>query len=234
MEDKPYVVAVVHARGESSRVPGKNLKPIRGVPLVAWITRAAKASKKIDRLIVSSDDEEIIRIAKESGAEAPFVRPAPLTKDIPADRITRHAVDYVEKQEGGMVQIAVTLYPTAPFCATADIDRCIDLLLENHDLDSAYTVRPVRDLPYTMIRVKDNRAVPFLRAEPDSDGEQSSLYVPAGGVVATRRAVLFDYEKLVGDSAGIVEVPSERAFTINDASDFRLAETLADTPSKAA
>ncbi len=93
------VIGVIHARGGSRRIPLKNIKPIGGRPLISYMIRAALASERLRRVIVSTDHPEIMKISLECGAEVPFVRPAKLAEDCPSEWVTRHEVEFIEKEE---------------------------------------------------------------------------------------------------------------------------------------
>lgn len=118
------VLAVITARGGSKGLPGKNLLPLAGLPLIGWTIRAAQTSRKIDRLILSSDDAEIIRFAQSMGCEAPFVRTAALATD------TASSVDVVLDAVGRVpgYDIVVLLQPTSPLRSADDIDGTLALL----------------------------------------------------------------------------------------------------------
>lgn len=231
MAKKPFVVGVVHARGGSKRVPMKNIKPLAGTPLVAWIVRAAKQSKLLDRLLISSDHPEIIRVAKEAGAEAPFVRPAALAEDVPSELVTQHAIDFVEKEAGRKVDIAVTFQPTTPFCQSSDIDAVIQLLLDHADLDSAFTAKPIHERPEWMFRLKGHQAELFtgglLQGERGVFQALEPLYIPNGACYATRRDVLFGQNVVIAPKTGIHKMSLERSVDIDEPIDFTLAEAVA-------
>ena len=129
MSNNLNIVGVIHARGGSVRVPLKNIKKLNGVPLIVYIINAAKASKYLRRLIVSTDHEEIQKISLDAGAEVPFTRPPELSSDCPSEWVTQHAIKYVEEEESKPVDLAITFQPTTPFMQTEDIDKCIGLLL---------------------------------------------------------------------------------------------------------
>lgn len=230
---KPFIVGVVHARGGSKRVPLKNIRPLAGVPLVAWIVRAAKQSRLLDRLLISSDHPEIIRIAKEHGAEAPFVRPSALAEDVPSELVTQHAIDFVEKEAGLKVDIAVTFQPTTPFCTTADIDAVIQLLLDHKDLDSAFTAKPIHERPEWMFRLQGHRAELFtggsLQGERGVFQSLEPLFIPNGAAYATRREVLFGQNLVIAAKTGLHKMSLERSVDIDEPIDFMLAEAVAPT-----
>jgi CMP-N,N'-diacetyllegionaminic acid synthase len=227
---EPYVIGVIHARGGSKRIPLKNIKPLKGLPLVAWIVRAAKKSAYLDRLLISSDHPEIIRVAKEHGAEAPFVRPADLSEDVPSELVTKHAVEFVEKQDGRTVDIAVTFQPTTPLCSTEDIDACVKTLVDHDDLDSAFTAKKIHERPEWMFRLKGHHASLYTGgAIEGARGVFQSLeplYMPNGAAYASRRNTLFCQNRIIGDKPGIHVMPPERSVDIDEPIDFLLAETL--------
>jgi CMP-N,N'-diacetyllegionaminic acid synthase len=162
------VLAVVPARGGSKAVPGKNILPIAGRPLLQWTVEAAAASKYIDRLIVSSDDEQIIEVATRLGCEAPFTREAALSGD-EASSIDV-VVDAVTRVPG--FAIVVLLQPTSPLRITADIDGVLELL-EARSAPACVSVRPAQEHPY-------------LTFELDAD-EQLRHFVPPPANASLRR-----------------------------------------------
>lgn len=230
---KPFVVGVIHARGGSKRIPLKNIRPLAGLPLVAWIVRAAKASPLLDRLLISSDHPEIIRVATEHGAEAPFIRPAPLSEDVPSELVTQHAVEFVEKQAGRTVDIAVTFQPTTPFCATEDIDACVRMLQEDPGLDSVFTAKPIHERPEWMFRLAGGRAQLYtggtMTGERGVFQTLEPLYIPNGAAYATRRSALFGQNCLIAPKTGIRAMSHERSVDIDEPIDFLVAEAVAKT-----
>src|SRR3989344_4581946 len=121
MHKNKRILAVVVGRGGSKGIPGKNIRLLCGLPLIAYAVLPGKESKYIDRLIVSSDDAEIIKAAKSYGAEAPFVRPAELASDTAkALPLIQHAVRFCEEQEGKKYDFIVYLEPTGPLRIVED------------------------------------------------------------------------------------------------------------------
>ena len=115
-------LAIIPARGGSKRIPGKNIRPFRGKPMIAWSIQAAQQSNCFDRIIVSTDCEKIAQVAKDHGAEVPFMRPAELSDDItPTLPVLRHAVQTMEELTGEKVTLGCCIYATAPFVTAASI-----------------------------------------------------------------------------------------------------------------
>lgn len=126
IQDKK-ILAIIPARGGSKRLPHKNILPLDDKPLLAWSIESAQKSKYIDRVILSSDDEEIVAVAKEYGADVPFIRPSELAKDETRSiDVVIHALQ--ELQES--YEYVILLQPTSPLRTQEDIDRAIELCLE--------------------------------------------------------------------------------------------------------
>ena len=141
----PEVLAVVQARAGSKGVPGKNIRPLLGKPLLSWIIESARGARGITRLILSTDSQEYARIGREYWAETPFLRPPALASDAAADlEVMTHALGWLKEKEGYQPEIVLRLQPTNPTFPTELIDEGIRLLMENPEADS---VRPITDSP---------------------------------------------------------------------------------------
>nr|MBI3611649.1 acylneuraminate cytidylyltransferase family protein [Nitrospirota bacterium] len=228
--DNRGIIGVIHARGGSKRIPLKNIKLLAGRPLISYIVEAAVESRLLDRVIVSTDHHEIARIAREYGAEVPFMRPADLAEDVASELVTQHAVKFVEAQ-GYPVRIVLTMQPTTPFCSSEDIDACIAKMLAT-DLDTVLTACEVHERPEWMYRLDGDLAAPFTGKLVQGDAGISQklpkLYIPNGAVWATRRAVLMDQGLLTGPKSGLVVMSRERSVDIDEPVDFTTAEALAN------
>jgi|ETNmetMinimDraft_13_1059891.scaffolds.fasta_scaffold54806_2 CMP-N-acetylneuraminic acid synthetase len=222
------IAGIIHARGGSKRIPLKNIKPLNGIPLIGYMIKAALGSSLMQRVIVSSDHQEIIRISKEFGAEVPFVRPAELSEDVPSELVTQHAVKFLENETEKAIDIAVTLQPTTPFCTSEDIDACIQLLLDHPDLETALTTKKVHDRPEWMFSVDGYKA--HLLMDGECSGERGvsqslpDLCIPNGAVFATRREVLFRKNLIVSNTTGIHIMSPEKSIDIDVPIDFKMAE----------
>src|SRR5215472_8005549 len=125
----PEILAMIPARGGSQGIPGKNLRPLAGRPLIAWSIAAAQQSRLVSRILVSTDDEEIAAVARAYGAEVPFIRPADLalndTRDLP---VFQHAIDWLERNEGYVPDVVVQLRPTSPLRPPGLLDEAVERL----------------------------------------------------------------------------------------------------------
>lgn len=236
-DKKMNVVGVIHARGGSVRVPLKNIKELAGKPLIAYIIQAALAAGTINRVIVSSDHPEIIKISKMYGAEVPFVRPKDISEDVPSELVTQHAVNYLEKEEGYPVDIVVTFQPTTPFCLPEDIDGCVHELMAS-DADSVISVSSISERPEWMFYTDESGyAHNFLEKKIEGDLGISQklprLYLPNGGIYATKRDVLFNQGVIIGKKTRLWIMPRERSVDIDEPLDFLLAEFLINQGFKA-
>ena len=226
------VVGIIHARGGSTRIPLKNIKPLNGTPLIAYIIQAALAAKSLDRVIVSTDHEEIKRVALQYGAEVPFMRPKEISTDCPSELVSRHAVSFVEEEQGEEVEIAVSMQPTTPFTNADDIDACVSMLRQNRQWDSVFAGSIVHERPEWMFRVDDKATASLflgeiLRGETGVVQSLPRLAMPNGGVYATRRQALFTDNLLISPRTGIHLMPLERSVDIDEPIDFEFAEFMA-------
>lgn len=136
-------LAVIPARGGSKRIPRKNIKPFHGKPMISYAIAAAIASESFDRVIVSTDDEEITQISREHGAEVPFVRPTELADDhTPTVPVIAHAITACQSM-GWDVQEVCCIYPGVPFISTNDLRAAYERLLAT----GAHYVFPVTGFP---------------------------------------------------------------------------------------
>jgi len=224
------IVGVIHARGGSRRIPLKNIKALAGKPLVAYIIQAALEAKTINRVIVSTDHPEIIKISKTYGAEVPFIRPKEISEDVPSELVTQHAVNYLEKEENYPVGIVVTLQPTTPFCLPEDIDGCVRELMSS-EADSVVSVCEIEERPEWMFYTDElGYAHNFLGKKIEGgmgiSQKLPKLYTPNGGIYATRRDALFNQDTIIGEKTKLWVMPRERSVDIDEPLDFSFAEFL--------
>lgn len=153
---KPSVLAIIPARGGSKSIPYKNIYPILGKPLIAWTILEARKAKLIDRVVVSTDDEKIARVAKRYGAEVPFMRPKRLAGDRTPDLpVFQHAIQWHERNEGYRPDVVVHLWATSPLRIAGHIDAGVRFLLKHPEADSVRTVTLPSQTPFKMWMVKD-------------------------------------------------------------------------------
>ena len=134
------VLAIIPARGGSKSIPRKNIRTFAGYPLIAYSIAAGLEAESISRVIVSTDDEEIAEIAKNYGAEIPFIRPEGLSRDDTPDLpVFQHALEWLKSNENYQPQIVVQLRPTSPFRRKEHINQAVWCLVERPEADSVRT-----------------------------------------------------------------------------------------------
>jgi N-acylneuraminate cytidylyltransferase len=162
------VLAVVQARGGSKSIPRKNARPLAGHPLIAYSIAAALDARRVTRLIVSTDDQELAAIAKDYGAEVPFMRPEGLAQDDTPDLpLFQHALDWLRECEGYEPDVVVQLRPTSPLRPAGLVDEAVEELLANARADSARGVTLANQNPYKMWKVREDG---FLKPLMDGVG----------------------------------------------------------------
>lgn len=148
MKSKNRLLAVIPARGGSKGIPFKNLADLGGRPLIAWTIAAAKAAHGLDRIIVSTDDETIASVAREHGAEVPFLRPTEFSTDnAPALDVITHALNHLRSKNGSPYDAVVYLQPTSPFRNAAQLNEAIALF----DQERPDTLVSVTAVPHNMV-----------------------------------------------------------------------------------
>ena len=152
------ILAIIPARSGSKSVPHKNIRPLLGKPLMAYSIEHALGSRHINRVIVSTDSEEYAEIARNHGAEVPFLRPPEISDDLSNDlSFFTHALDWLRMNEGYVPEICVQLRPTHPIRKVDDIDKMIQMLLSDPEADSVRSlVRNTTVIPFKMWVMKDD------------------------------------------------------------------------------
>jgi CMP-N,N'-diacetyllegionaminic acid synthase len=233
-DTKLKVLGVVGARSGSKSIPHKNIKPLNGKPLMAWIIEAAKNSSLVTRLVVSTDSEEYKDIAVRFGAEAPFMRPDELSGDKEPDfTYLYHAATWLEKNEGWKADVILRLPPTTPLCTTEHIDACIKLLEEDPAADSSRTVVEVSKHPYKLWRENNGYIESFLSEEytglKDAHNMPRQSFPKAYqhvDVIALRWKTLVENKSMAGENVRFHVILKEEAVDIDNEIDFLVAETL--------
>lgn len=162
MYEALQVLALIPARGGSKGVPKKNLKLLAGKPLIVHSIDAGKASRFVDRVIVSTDSEEIAEVARTAGAAVPFLRLAELAQDLTPDTpVFAHALAWLKEHEGYEPDIIVHLRPTGPLRTGAEIDEAIEMLATHPEADSVRSVEEPDKPPYKMWQPDGEFLKPF-------------------------------------------------------------------------
>lgn len=225
------ILATICCRGGSKGVPGKNIKPLKGKPLIAYTIDVAKNCSLINDLIVSTDDQGIADVAKQYGAKVPFMRPADLASDTASKwPVFIHAVETYEKLTGNTVDYLVDMDVTVPLKSTADIEGAIKMALNDPSADVVITgYEPERNPYFNMVEIGENGfaeivkkgAKPIVRRQ---DAPEIFSLTPAAYVV--KKSALYAYEHWSKAKCKIYAMPRERAVDIDTEIDFKIVEFL--------
>ena len=231
------ILAVIPARGGSVRVPRKNIKMVGSHPLIAHTILAAKRSEYVDRIVLSTDDKEISKIANQYGCETPFFRSKELSEDVDTALVTVDAVQRCESIYNERYDAVLTLEPTSPFRSTETIDKCIEIMLNNKTIDSVITISNIEgNRPEWMISIDDKNMVTPYATPFDLNGKPiiklcarqdfPPLYAPNGVVFLTRKDLLRS-NLLIGFRPSILETSDIEAIDIDTDIDLQFANFLA-------
>ena len=222
------VVCVIPARGGSKGLPGKNIKMFCGKPLIAHTIEQARQSKYIDRVIVSTEDENIAQVSLESGAEVPFMRPMELAGDgIATIDVLLHAITWLECNDKYSFGIFVLLHITTPLRSIEDIDESIALLVEEK-ADNVFSVAEAHRNPYfNMVELNKSGYAALVKQGNFTTRQAAPLvYDMNSSIYVWWKELLKEKKKIFLDKTKIYIMPKERSIDIDDAIDFRLAEIL--------
>lgn len=223
-------VAFIFARGGSKGLPGKNIRTLGGKPLIAWSIELAFEVERIERVIVSTDSEEIAAIARQYGAEVPFIRPAELAGDESPEWLAwKHGLEFLKRSTGTIPEVMMSLPTTAPLRSVIDIENCLDEY-EKGSVDVVVTVTDAHRSPY------------FNMVKNNTDGTVGLVNGPMSAVVRRQdvpvvydmttvcyvmnSAFVLSHDSIFEGRVKAVQVPIERAIDIDSLLDFQVAEFL--------
>jgi len=207
MVNKPEVLAIIPARGGSKGIPRKNIRPFAGFPLIAYSIEAGLRAESVSRVIVSTDDEEIASVAREYGAETPFLRPAEFARDDSTDLpVFTQALDWLKIHEGYEPEIMVQLRPTSPFRPLDCVDNAVRKLIDHPEADSVRGVVSAGQNPYKMWTLNggEKSMHPLIKipglAEPYNAPRQAlpPVHWQTGHVDAIRVSTIYQKKSLSG------------------------------------
>jgi len=229
--DGKRVLAITLARGGSKSVPKKNIREIKGIPLIAYTINEARKSKFISRYIVSTDNEEIRQVAIKCGVDVPFLRPAEFSSDTASSVIAlQHAVNWIENYDQIKYDFVIELMCTNPMKIALDIDACISKLITSK-ADSVIAVHKLDDHhPARIKKIIDDKIVDFCLPETPEMRRQDlkpDAYIRSGSIYALKRDHLMIEGKRFGSfNSRPYILPPERAINVDTEIDFLIAEQL--------
>jgi len=228
-KDKTFL-AIIPARGGSKGLPGKNIKELCGKPLIAWSIEAGLKSKYIDELVVSTDYQDIADIAKEYGANVPFLRPDYLASDTATSfDAVKHTIDFYKNELGKEFDYIVLLEPTSPLREIEDIDLAIEKLLSSsaesivgisktEDQNPAFLINKDQD---NYLSGYENKDMKVLRRQDISD-----VYFFEGTIYISQTNILLNEETFYHKNTIGYEVPKYKSLEIDDIDDFIMVEAI--------
>jgi len=219
------IVAIIPARGGSKRLPGKNIKIMKGKPMIAYSIEAAKKSKNIDRVIVTTDYDDIAETSKEYGAEV-IRRPDELAQDDTPSMPVFRQVHGSLVSEGYKADAYVILQPTSPLRTKDDIDSAIKIFEET----GCYSVIGVCQNPYPiewLYKIKDGKMVQHSKNNMARSQDAEKLYLSNGAMFVLRPEALISGVMITEESRPYI-MPQERSIDIDTIADFKMAETIMD------
>lgn len=223
------IVGLITARGGSKGLPGKNIRPLGGKPLIAWTIDAARRADSLARVIVSTDDKAIADVAREYGAEVPFIRPAELAQNrSPHIDVVLHALDALASVDGVSTDAVMLLQPTSPFRTADDIDAAVRLARQK-GAPAVVSVVETHDHPFLVRRQSaDGSLAPFVPCDiayprrqdlPPAYALNGAIYLC--GVETIRRLRTFEPPGTLA-----YEMPPERSLQIDTPWDFDLCSMI--------
>ncbi|MFH1185129.1 MAG: acylneuraminate cytidylyltransferase [Chloroflexota bacterium] len=229
------VLALIPARGGSKGIPRKNIRSFAGYPLMAYSIAAGLQAQTVGRVVVSTDDEEIAAVGREFGAQVPFLRPAELATDDVADLPAfRHALEWLDKNEGYMPDVVIQLRPTSPIRPPDLIDNAVRQLLAHADADSVRGVVLAGQNPHKMWRLTDDESAmrPLLEVEglpePYNAPRQAlpQIYWQTGHVDAIRAQTILGKRSMSGDRIYPLLIDPRYTVDIDNLADWARYESL--------
>jgi len=235
MTKQTKILGVIPARGASKSVPRKNIKLLGELPLIAYSILAAKESRRLDRCIVTTEDEEIARIAASYGAEIPFLRPPELALDETTDLpVFEHCLQWLKDEESYVPDVVVQLRPTAPFRTAEHIDEAVELLLETPEADSVRSVCMAGQHPLKMWGLRNGWLESYVPPQIYGIGEAYNrprqqlprAYIQNGAVDVIRTSVIAENHSMSGRHILAFIMEELDSVNIDSLLDWALAESL--------
>jgi len=227
------VYALIPARAGSKGVPGKNIRDLAGAPLLAWSVRAALLAETVERVIVSTDSEDYAKIARDYGAEVPFIRPDEHAGDMIGDEpVVRHLIDWLLAAQGPMPDLIAYLRPTTPLRDPAIIDAAVKTAMAEESATSVRSIHEMSESAYKTFEREGDYLKPVggpAASHADANAPRQSLpatYIGNGYVDVFRTTRLLSGQSLQGEKVyGFMTPP---AAEVDTAEDFDFLEFQAE------
>ena len=223
-------LAIIGIRKNSKSIKDKNIKNFCGKPLVYWIIKCALQSKKLDRIIVSTDSKKYRSIVKDMGVESPFLRPDVLSQDDSLEKdYLLHGLEWLYENEGYIPKFVTRLQATSPLQLSEDIDRSIECLESNKDATSSMVVSEALQPPMKALKEKNGYLVSYYESKSQEIVNRQELPKAyyRSNIITSRVSNFLQTKNQIGEKSLKIEIPIERSFDINSNLDFWLAEIIA-------
>lgn len=223
------ILGLITARGGSKRLPGKNVRPLFGKPLIAWTAEAAFKSRSVTSVMITTDDEQIAGVCKGLGVEVPFIRPAALAQDdTPHMAVLEHAVGWLKDNKSALPEYILVLQPTSPLRTAEDIDAAAEIARQKN-ADAVIGVCELQRNPTLMWSLSaDGRLCEAKEQNPMYYSKQKPgrFVVPNGAIYLIRTAVLMKDKTLYPANSFPHIMPAQRSLDVDTLWDFQLAEMI--------
>ena len=224
------ILGIIPARGGSKGLPGKNIRPLAGIPLIGWTIRAGKASRYFDRIVVSTDSPEIAKIAQGLGGDVPCLRPATLARDSSTSfDVIVHVLKVLENK-GEEYEYVALLEPTSPLRAPGDLDLAVKKLIDNSGwADSLVSVGQVHtEHPTIVKRIQKGFVTPYVRSKKVVKRRQDcdAAYFPYGAIYLSKTKVLLKTGTFYQKRTIPYEIERWQNYEVDDQIDFDCIETI--------
>lgn len=230
-----YVLALIPARGGSKGVKMKNIKKFREKELIYWSISLAKESKFVNRIIVSTDNEDIKEVALKYGADVPFLRPSEISGDLSNDyQFIKHCLDFLKETNQKIPDIIIQLRPTYPTRSLKILNDTIDIFINNYEnYDSLRTVYKLDKSPYKMYRIQNNELTPLFKEvdgikEPYNECRQilPETYIHNGYIDIIKSDIVHKKNSITGDRIYPYVMGKNEYHDIDTIEDWKKAENL--------
>jgi CMP-N,N'-diacetyllegionaminic acid synthase len=232
--EKPEVLAIIPARGGSKGIPRKNIALLKGKPLISYTVRAAIDAERVDRVVVSTDDEEIRSVAAQWGAEVPFLRPAELaTDDASSVDVVQHCLDTLKNDFRYVPDVIVLLQPTSPLRNERHIDEAIELFTADPDCDACVSVMevPHNFSPFSVMVKNGKYARPYLEWDQSRNSRQMKptfLARNGAAIYITSESFFRMHRKLYGQHTVPYYMDRITSIDIDESLDLKIAALFFD------
>lgn len=226
----PRILGLILARGGSKRLPGKNIRPLAGRPLIAWSIHAALHCPALSSVVVSTDDQSIADVALQHGARVPFLRPQALAQDkTTSEESALHALDSLREHESTEFDAVMLIEPTSPLRASTDLPGVSNMLLRHwDDTDAVVAVGQMqREHPAISKRMDgEGRLSPWLPPRVQADAPQADPWFPYGGAYVVKAEVLQRLRTFYPPRLRGYPVQRWQNFEVDDLIDFVCVEAV--------